>query len=77
METRIVAVDEVHYKRQKKRDNVNIRCELDDGSYADIMCRGSPSTDVEVSQDGESCCIKVDIQLVKNKNGNYFILKRV
>ena len=77
METKIVAVDEVHYKRNKKGDNVKIRCELDDGSKIDMICRSSFPTDVEVSQDGESCSIEVNIQLIKNKNGNFFILKRV
>ena len=42
-----------------------------------MICRGSSLTDIEVSQDGETCSIEVNIQLVKNKNGNYFILKRV
>ena len=42
-----------------------------------MICRGGFPTDIEVSQDGEICSIEVNIQLVKNKNGNYFILKKV
>lgn len=77
METKIVAIDEVHYKRKKKGNNVKIRCKLDNGSQMDMICRGSFPTDVKVFQDGENCSIEVNIQLVKNKNGNYFILKKV
>ena len=42
-----------------------------------MICRGGFPADIEVSQDGETCSIEVNIQLVKNKNGNYFILKKV
>lgn len=77
METKIVTIDEVHFKREKRGNNVKIRCGLDDGNQIDMICRGSSLTDVEVSQDGETCSIEVNIQLVKNKNGNYFILKKV
>lgn len=77
METKIVTIDEVHFKREKRGNNVKIRCRLDDGNQIDMICRDSSLTDVEVSQDGETCSIEVNIQLVKNKNGNYFILKKV
>ena len=77
METKIVTIDEVHFKRKKRGNNVKIRCGLDNGTQIDMICRGGSLTDIEVSQDGETCSIEVNIQLVKNKNGNYFILKKV
>ena len=32
METKIVTIDEVHFKREKRGNNVKIRCRLDDGN---------------------------------------------